>query len=81
MGRVSRYREGGRPPFTEPEKAFAAAAGRILADGDRFALLLGQATEPDLPDPPGVLVLDEDLRVASATPTATAWLASLDGTV
>jgi DNA-binding CsgD family transcriptional regulator len=80
-GAVSLYRERGRPLFTEDEKAFAAAAGRLLADGARFALLLGQGTEPDLPDPPGVLVLDADLRVVSATPAVTAWLASLTGTL
>lgn len=80
-GAVSLYRERGRPLFTPHEKAFAAAAGRILADGVRFALLLGQGTEPDLPDPPGVLVLDEDLQLVSATPAATAWLARLNGAV
>jgi hypothetical protein len=58
-GAVSLYREQGRPLFTEHEKALAAAAGRVLADGVRFALLLGKGTEPDLPDPPGVLVLDQ----------------------
>lgn len=80
-GVISLYREGGRPLFTEREKAFAAEAWRVLGDGVRFALLLGQGTEPDLPDPPGVLVLDENLHVASATPAATAWLGGLGGTV
>lgn len=80
-GAVSLYRERGQPLFTEHEKAFAAATGRVLADGVRFALLLGQGTEPDLPDPPGVLVLDKDLHVTSATPAATAWLARLNATV
>lgn len=80
-GAVSLYRERGQPLFTDEEKAFAAAAGRVLADGARFALLRGQGTEPDLPDPPGVLVLDGDLRVVSATPAVTAWLASLNGTM
>lgn len=79
-GAVSLYREGGRPLFTRAEQDFAATAGRLLADGVRFALLLGQGTEPDLPDPPGVLVLDEDLRVVSETQAATAWLASLGAT-
>ena len=80
-GAVSLYRERGQPLFAEHEQAFAAAAGRVLADGVRFALLLGQGTEPDLPHPPGVLVLDEGLHVVSATPAATAWLASLNGSV
>ncbi|WP_183095372.1 helix-turn-helix transcriptional regulator [Nocardioides stalactiti] len=80
-GAVSLYREQGRPQFTEADKAFAGAAGRILADGVRFALLLAQGTEPDLPDPPGVLLLDEDLRSTSATPPAVEWLRDLDGTV
>lgn len=34
-----------------------------------------------MPDPPGVLVLDKDLHMASATPAATAWLATLNATV
>jgi DNA-binding CsgD family transcriptional regulator len=80
-GAVSLYREHGRPLFTDREKAFAAATGRVLADGVRFALLLGQGIEPDLPDPPGVLVLDEDLQVVSATPAAAARLASLNGSM
>lgn len=42
-GAVSLYRERGHALFTDREKAFAAAAGRVLADGVRFALLLGQA--------------------------------------
>lgn len=80
-GAVSLYRERGRPLFTDQEKAFATATGRVLVDGVRFALLLGQGSEPDLPNPPGVLVLDDDLRVVSATPAATVWLARLNGTV
>ena len=80
-GVVSLYRERGRPLFAEHEKAFAAAAGRVLADGVRFALLLGSGTEPDLSDPPGVLVLDGALHVVSVTPAASGWLANLDGSV
>lgn len=80
-GAVSLYRERSHPLFTEVEKAVAAATGRALADGVRFALLLGQGSEPDLPDPPGVIVLDHDLRVTSATPTVPQWLSALRGTI
>lgn len=80
-GAIGLYREHGRPLFTEWEKSFAAAAGRILADGARFALLLGQGTEPDLPAPPGVIVLDTQYDVVSVTPAAETWLTSLGGSL
>lgn len=80
-GAIGLYREQGGSLFSEWEKSFAAAAGRVLADGVRFALLLGQGAEPDLPDPPGVIVLDARYDVVSATPAAEAWLTGLGGSL
>lgn len=80
-GVIGLYREHGGSLFSEREKSIAAAVGRVLADGVRFALLLGQGTEPDLPDPPGVIVLDARYDVVSATPAAQAWLTGLGGSL
>ncbi len=78
-GAVGLYRESGRPLFDSDEIAFVRAAARPLAHGARHALLAAQAAEPDLPDAPGMVVLDEALTLVSLSPTAGSWLARLDG--
>ncbi len=80
-GLVGLYREQGRPPFSDQEIAAVRRVAPRLAAGARHGLLLGQALEPDLPDPPGLVVLDERLAVDSASPAAVRWLAALGGTV
>jgi DNA-binding CsgD family transcriptional regulator/GAF domain-containing protein len=76
-GALSLYRAPGEPTFTEAEKAFIRAVTPVLADGVRRALLLAQAREPDFPDSPGLLVLDDHWRVESATPGVQRWLSEL----
>lgn len=78
-GAVGLYREAGQPLFDDRDTAVAAAAGRALAEGTRFAARLGQASEPDLDDPPGLVLLDRWYDVVSATPAASRWLDELDG--
>ena len=80
-GLVGLYRETGRPDFSAQDIALARRVAPGLAAGARHALLLGQAREPDLPQAPGLVVLDERLAVESATPTASRWLADLGGTI
>lgn len=80
-GLVGLYRETGRPEFSSQDIDLVRRVAPGLAVGARHALLLGQAQEPDLPQAPGLVVLDERLTVESATPTASAWLADLGGTI
>lgn len=53
-----------------------------LAEGACRALLLGQAVDPEGPDPPGVLVVTDRWEIESATPGVDRWLRDLpDGDV
>jgi len=64
-----------RAEFTREEVAFAAAAARDVAGGLRAAAVRGAATAG--PDAPGVLVVDDHLRVVSYTDPAACWLQEL----
>ncbi len=76
-GAVSFYREQGRPAFDAADVAFLRALGPSLAVGARRALLVGDATEPQGPDAPGLIVLSGDWEIESATPGSAQWLADL----
>lgn len=78
-GMVGLYRESGRPMFSDDEIAVLLALSPALAEGARQGLLLGQAREPDLPEAPGVVVLDGSFAVESLTPNAAYWLEDLGG--
>lgn len=80
-GLVGLYRETGRPRFSVQDIELVRRVAPGLAAGARHALLLGQAREPDLPQAPGLVILDERLAVESATPTSPGWLADLGGTI
>ncbi len=79
-GALGLYREPDRPMFSDDELAFVAAAAPLLAEGARRALLLGEALEPEWPDSPGLLVMNERLEVESATPGVDVWLDALPST-
>ena len=66
-----------RPHFDADELAFLREVAAPLAEGARRALLMGEATDPDGPAAPGLVVLDEEWRVESLTPGAERWLAEL----
>lgn len=78
-GAVGLYREQGRALFDPHEIALVLAAAPVLAEGARRALLTGQAADPDLPDAPGLVVVDDSLALVSASPTAASWLRRLGG--
>ena len=73
------YREDGRPHFDDADKAFLRAAAPALADGVRRALVLGEASEPEGPDAPAVIMVAESGELESATPGARRWLEELPG--
>jgi DNA-binding CsgD family transcriptional regulator len=78
-GMLGLYREVGHDLFGQAEVETLRGLAPSLAEAVRHALLLGQALEPDLPDAPGVLLVDRDLEVTSATDQADVWLERLGG--
>ncbi|MEO7235445.1 MAG: helix-turn-helix transcriptional regulator [Lapillicoccus sp.] len=76
-GAVSLYREPDQPLFDDAEKHFIQKAATHLAEGARRALLFGEATDPEGPQAPGLLVLTADWKVESSTPGTDQWLADL----
>jgi len=81
-GALGLYREPGQPMFDETEKRFVQHIAPYLAEGARRSLLFGEATEPETPHAPGLLVLSKDWKVESSTPGVDRWLEDLpDGQV
>ncbi|MEO6578935.1 MAG: LuxR C-terminal-related transcriptional regulator [Candidatus Limnocylindria bacterium] len=76
-GAVGLYREKGRPMFDADDIDFMRAVAPSLAEGARRGLLLGDATDPDGPNAPGLVVLRHDWSVESVTPGTERWLAEL----
>jgi DNA-binding CsgD family transcriptional regulator len=76
-GAVSLYREPERPLFDAAEKRFIRHAATHLAEGARRALLFGEATDPEGPVAPGLVVLTADWKIESSTPGSEQWLAEL----
>ena len=76
-GVLGLYREPDRPLFSESEKSFLQAVAPHLADGARRALLIGEATDPEDLDAPGLLIITERWEVESATPGVSRWLSEL----
>ncbi|MDQ3055235.1 MAG: helix-turn-helix transcriptional regulator [Actinomycetota bacterium] len=81
-GALGLYREAGAPMFDAAEKRFVQQAATHLAEGARRSLLFGEATDPEGPQAPGLLVLTDDWKVESTTPGVEQWLHDLpDGDV
>ena len=75
-GMLGLYREQGQPLFDADELRFLRDIAPYLA-GARRGLLVGEATDPDAPEAPGLVVLREDWSVESLTPGVERWLAEL----
>ena len=76
-GALGLYREAGAPAFADAELDLLRGVSADLAEGARRALLIGEATDPEGPDAPGLVVLREDWSVESVTPGVERWLAEL----
>jgi DNA-binding CsgD family transcriptional regulator len=76
-GILGLYREPGQPHFDGDELAFLRTVSAQLAGGARRGLLIGEASDPDGPAAPGLVVLDEEWTVESLTPGAERWLSEL----
>jgi DNA-binding CsgD family transcriptional regulator len=76
-GILGLYRQTGKPLFDSAELSFLRAASTSLAEGARRGLLIGEAQDPEGPESPGLLVLDDRWEVESATPGVERWIAQL----
>ena len=76
-GAIGLYREQGQPMFDADDKRLLTAVAPRLAEGARRALLVGEATDPEGPDAPGLLILSGSWEVESTTPGVARWLAEL----
>ena len=76
-GALGLYRELGQASFDAEDFAFIETVSPLLAGGARRALLVGQATDPESPDGPGLIVLTESWEVDSMTPGVGRWLSDL----
>jgi hypothetical protein len=75
-GWVALYRRGGGQ-FQPPERDFAAAVSRPLAEGLRRAILLANTVTAEAPGAPGMLVLGPDGKVETGTANAERLLSSV----
>ena len=73
-GALGLYRSAEQPLFDAQDLAYVRALSPHLAEGARRALLLGEALDPEGPDSPGMVVLDADGRLESATAGVEEWL-------
>ena len=73
-GALGLYRELGQPTFDETELAFLRGVSQTLAAGVRRSLLVGEATDPEGPEAPGMIVLDADFDLGSTSPGVDHWL-------
>lgn len=76
-GVVGLYRAPGQPIFSTEELAFLRDVSPHLAEGARRGLLFGEATDPERPESPGIIVLKEDWSIESLTPGVDRWLREL----
>jgi DNA-binding CsgD family transcriptional regulator len=74
-GAIGLYREPGEPMFDGDELQFVRAVSPHLARGARTALLVGEASDPQWPDSPGLVVISRNGEVESFTPGVERWMA------
>ena len=71
------YREPGQPQFDANEIELLREVAPYLAQGAQRGLLVGEASDPQGPDHPGLIVLKDDWTVESLTPGMEHWLSEL----
>lgn len=76
-GALGLYRERGQPMFDSVEKDLVRAMAPHLAEGARRALRVGEASDPETPDSPGLLILTDKWEVESTTLGVERWFAEL----
>ncbi|HMO53659.1 MAG TPA: LuxR C-terminal-related transcriptional regulator, partial [Tepidiformaceae bacterium] len=77
-GMLGLYREEGAEVFSAEERRFLAGVAPLLGAGARNSLLIGEATDPDHDDAPGLLLLTSALKRNTATAQAERWMDELE---
>ena len=78
-GVLALYRAPGQPVFDAEERELLTALAPRLAEGARRGLLVGEASEPEQPEAPGLIILDQRFEIDSLTPGVERWLRELPG--
>ncbi len=78
-GLLSLYREPGQPEFDADEITFLRQVSPLIAEGTKRSLLLGEASDPEGPEAPGLVILRDDWSVESMTAGVAHWLDELPG--
>jgi DNA-binding CsgD family transcriptional regulator len=76
-GGLALLREPSAPDFTPAEARHVASLGQILTRGLRIGIALGPALIDSTPNGPGMLIVDDDLKILTMTPNARRWLQEL----
>ncbi len=76
-GALGLYREPDQPLFDDHDLAFVRRVSPVMAGGVRRGLLVGEASDPDRPEGPGMIVLGPDWQPESTSPGVELWLAEL----
>jgi DNA-binding CsgD family transcriptional regulator len=78
-GVLALYRAPDQPQFDTDELELLRTLAPRLAEGARRGLLVGEATEPEQPGAPGLIVLTDEFEAESLTPGVEHWLRALPG--
>jgi len=76
-GALGLDREPGAPLFDREDLVLVRSLAPRLAEGARRALLVGDATDPEGPESPGLVVLTDTWDVESVTSGVEGWLSEL----
>ena len=76
-GGLALLREQGTPDFTPAEARRIASLGPTLTEGLRLGIAFGSVPVDCVPEGPGLLIVDDNLKVLTATANARRWLAEL----
>jgi len=76
-GGIALLREPGAPDFTPAEASRIGSLGQILTEGLRIGIALGAAEVDCTPNGPGMLIVDDNLKILTVTANAEQWLREL----
>jgi DNA-binding CsgD family transcriptional regulator len=76
-GGIALLRDPGAPDFTPAETRNLASLGQVLTEGLRIGIALGPISVDRAPNGPGVLIVDDDLKILTITTNGERWLKEL----
>jgi DNA-binding CsgD family transcriptional regulator len=76
-GGIALLRNPGGPDFTPAETRNLASFAQVLTEGLRIGIALGPISVDRAPNGPGMLIVDDDLKILTITTNAERWLEEL----